>query len=57
MGTIAERRGWSVFGGWGREVWVVCGGGASLSHRPPVERHHCCRTKELTGVCPFFWFM
>lgn len=24
MGTIAERRGWSVFGGWGREVWVVC---------------------------------
>lgn len=43
MGTIAERRGWSVFGGW-VGVGCVCvaeGGGGSLSHRPPEGRHHC----------------
>lgn len=39
-------------------VCVCVAEGGSLSHRPPEGRHHCWdpRTKDLSGVCPFFWF-
>lgn len=38
-------------------VCVLRRGGDSLSHRPPEGRHHCWdpRTKDLSGVCPFFF--